>query len=137
MPKVNRNKIYIQMAEVYSQLSYAERLKVGCIVTKENRVVSMGYNGTPKGTDNRCEDETGKTKGEVIHAEMNALIWAAQNHINLTGCNIYITASPCLECAKYIKQFGIKQVFYLNEYRDNNGIIYLNDNDIPCQKINL
>jgi dCMP deaminase len=122
------------MAERFAQLSYAKRLKVGAIVVKDNRVISIGYNGTPAGWDNDCEEvievhEDGgvitKTKSEVIHAEANAITKLAKSSDNADGATMFITHAPCVDCAKLIFGSGISSIYYRNSYRDENGIEFL------------
>lgn len=125
---------YLDMAERFSQLSYAVRLKVGAIVVKENRVISIGYNGTPKGWDNCCEehvyDDNGdylrtKTKDEVIHAEANAIAKLARDGESGRGAYLFCTHAPCVQCAKLIYGAGIEKVYYRHSYRDTNGVDFL------------
>ena len=121
--------LYMDWADRTSQLSYAKRLQVGAIIVKEDRVISMGYNGMPSGWDNNCEDESGdgmlKTKPEVLHAETNAISKLAKSSESGDGATIFITHAPCLDCAKLIYQSGINSVFYRNSYRSNDGIEFL------------
>jgi dCMP deaminase len=125
---------YLDMAERFAQLSYAQRLKVGAIVVKDNRVISIGYNGTPAGWDNACEftfvDPQTKvsslvTKKEVIHAEANAIGKLARDGEAGLGGTMFITHAPCLDCAKLIYQSGISSVLYRNSYRDTAGVNFL------------
>ena len=144
------------VAETYAKLSSAKRLQVGAVVEKDNRIISIGYNGTPAGWDNTCEDiieehstyiiDMGgpeyptttistKTKPEVIHAEMNAIGKLAQSNESGLGATMYITHAPCFDCAKLIHIAGIKKVFYRNSYRNNDGIEFLNKCNIEVEKI--
>jgi dCMP deaminase len=125
-------KAHMQVAEVYAQLSTANRLKVGAIVVKDNRVISIGYNGTPAGWDNTCEEMVvhshgfdSRTKPEVIHAEANAISKLARTHDSGDSATMFITHSPCIECAKLIYNAGIKNVFYKEPYRNNDGVDFL------------
>ena len=135
---------HIRVAEEYSKLSYAMRLKVGAIVVKENRVISIGYNGTPAGWDNKCENETyvddfrieTTTKPEVIHAEANAIAKLARCQESGDGADMFITHAPCLECAKLIYTAGIKKVYYKNIYRNNDGLDFLQKCGIGTEKVN-
>lgn len=133
------DRYFINVAKLTSELSYGRRAKVGAIVTKDNRIISIGYNGTPPGFDNNLEiendDGTLTTKPEVIHAEMNAICYAAKTCIELDGATIYLTLSPCHECAKLIIQCGIKRVVYTSEYRDTTGLEILRKAGIVCEKI--
>ena len=135
---------YMQTAQVFAELSHARRLHVGAIVVKEDRIVSIGYNGMPAGWDNNCEDEIGhvfddighvvetrlKTKPEVLHAEMNALMKLAKSTESGNGADLFITHAPCLDCAKGIFQAGIARVWFGTAYRDNAGIDFLKKSNI-------
>jgi len=116
----------MRAAEVYSSLSHAERLKVGAVITKDDRIVSIGYNGTPTGFDNTCEDHLDDslkvTKPEVVHAEANAILFAAKNGISTNDTILVITHSPCFECAKMIIQSGISELYYREIYRDESPL---------------
>ena len=129
---------YLRMARVWAENSYCKRRQVGALIVKENMIISDGYNGTPSGFENLCEDETGITKPYVLHAEANAITKVAASTNNSQGATIYITASPCLECAKLIIQSGIKRVVYDDEYRLKDGIELLQRAGIevlclPCE----
>ena len=124
---------YMKCAEVFSELSYAERLKVGAVIVKDHRIISIGYNGTPRGWDNRCEDEDNKTKPEVIHAEMNCITKLAQSGESGKDSLMFITHSPCVSCAKAIYGSGVKAVYYKTEYRDNSGIEFLKKCGVSCE----
>jgi len=126
---------HIRVAEVYASLSTAKRLQVGAIVVKDNRVISIGYNGMPSGWDNNCEDENFKTKPEVLHAETNAIAKLARS--NETGLNatMFITHAPCLDCAKLIYQSGISNVYYRNAYRENTGVEFLLKSGVEVEQI--
>lgn len=125
---------YLDMAERFAELSYAKRLKVGAIVVKDNRVISIGYNGTPEGWDNTCEenifDDNGdflqtKTKDEVIHAEANAIAKLARDGESGLHASLFCTHAPCIHCAKMIYGAGINNVYYRESYRDTSGIDFL------------
>ena len=135
---------HMKAAEGYSELSYAKRLKVGAIITKDDRVISIGYNGTPAGWDNNCEDEirypdtegiTLKTKPEVLHAEANAIGKLARSSESGINATMYLTHSPCFDCAKLIHVAGINKVFYRTQYRNTDGIEFLNKCNIEVEKI--
>jgi len=135
---------HMKAAEGYSELSYAKRLKVGAIITKDDRVISIGYNGTPAGWDNNCEDEirypdtegvTLKTKLEVLHAEANAIGKLARSSESGVGATMYLTHSPCFDCAKLIHVAGINKVFYRTQYRNTDGIEFLNKCNIEVEQI--
>ena len=113
---------YLEMARVWAQNSYCQRRQVGALVVKQGMIIRDGYNGTPSGFENICEDETGVTKPYVLHAEANAITKLARSNNNSEGATIYITASPCIECAKLIIQSGIKRVVYGEKYRLMDGI---------------
>ena len=112
---------YLEMARVWSQNSYCQRRQVGALVVKDGMIISDGYNGTPSGFENVCEDDNGVTKPYVLHAEANAITKLARSSNNSDGATIYITASPCIECAKHIIQSGIKRVVYGEVYRLMDG----------------
>ena len=112
-------------AERFGALSTAKRLQVGAIVVKDNRIISIGYNGMPSGWDNVCEDGKNKTKPEVLHAEENAIAKLASSHESGKGAEIYITHSPCMNCAKLIYASGITKVYYKHKYRSEDGIHFL------------
>jgi dCMP deaminase len=115
----------MEIAETVSKMSYAKRLQVGAIVVKDNRIISIGYNGSPAGWDNNCEDENNKTKPEVIHAEANAIMKLARSNESGMDSVMFLTHAPCIDCAKLIYGSGITQVFYKNEYRDQSGVEFL------------
>ena len=140
------DKAHMQTANVYAKLSPAKRLKVGCILVKENRIVSIGYNGTPSGWSNDCEYPskrgalTGnvielKTKPEVLHAETNAIAKVAKSSESSEGATLYTTHAPCLECSKLIYQSGIVSVFYENEYRTKDGVKFLQKSGVSIRKM--
>lgn len=110
------------MAAIWAENSYCQRRQVGCLVVKDNRIISDGYNGTPSGFENICEDENNVTKPYVLHAEANAITKLARSHNNSDGATIYVTDSPCIECAKLIIQSGIKRMVYARNYRLTDGI---------------
>ena len=113
---------YLEMARIWAKNSYCTRRQVGALVVKNNMIISDGYNGTPSGFENVCEDDNGVTKPYVLHAEANAITKLARSNNNSDGATIYITASPCIECAKLIIQSGIKRVVYGENYRLTDGI---------------
>lgn len=119
------DKVYLDIAETISSLSHCERSKVGAVIVLDNNIVSFGYNGTPFGMDNCCERD-GKTLDHVIHAEMNAVLKAAKSGSSVKGATLYLTLSPCVECAKLILQSGIERVVYKTDYRKIDGINFLN-----------
>lgn len=113
---------YLRMADIWSENSYCTRRKVGALIVKEKMIISDGFNGTPSGFENVCEDENGLTKPYVLHAEANAITKIARSGNNSDGATLYVTASPCIECAKLIIQCGIKRVVYGEHYRLTDGI---------------
>jgi dCMP deaminase len=118
------DKTFINIAKEVGTLSHCTRSKVGAVLVKDGNVISFGYNGTPAGMDNGCE-ENNVTKEEVIHAEMNAILKAAKSGNAVEGSTLYLTLSPCKECSKLILQSGVKKVVYLNTYRNLDGIQFL------------
>jgi dCMP deaminase len=131
--QIDLDKTYLKMAHEWGQLSKAKRKKVGCLVVKNGQIISDGYNGTPSGMDNECEYEyNGKliTKPVVLHAESNALMKLAKSNNNSNGATIYLSISPCFDCSKLIVQAGISRVVYKEKYRDNSGLLLLEENNI-------
>lgn len=119
------DQAYIEMASVWGQLSYCERKKVGALIVKDRMIISDGYNGTPSGFENVCEDEDHYTKWYVLHAEANAILKVASSTQSCRGATLYITLSPCRECSKLIHQAGIKRVVYRDAYKDLSGVNFL------------
>ena len=113
---------YMRMARIWSENSYCQRRKVGALVVKDKMIISDGYNGTPSGFENVCEDENNVTKPYVLHAEANAITKIARSGNNSEGSTLYVTDAPCIECAKLIIQAGIKRVVYARDYRLTDGI---------------
>jgi len=113
---------YMRMARIWAENSYCERRKVGALLVKDKMIISDGYNGTPSGFENCCEDENNNSKPYVLHAEANAISKVARSHNSSDGATLYVTASPCMECAKLIIQAGIKRVVYGENYRIMDGI---------------
>ena len=128
---------YLEMARIWAKNSYCTRRQVGALVVKNNMIISDGYNGTPSGFENVCEDDNGVTKPYVLHAEANAITKLARSNNNSDGATIYITASPCIECAKLIIQSGIKRVVYGEKYRLMDGIELLRRAGIEVEFIDL
>lgn len=126
---------YLRMAQEWAKLSYCQRKQVGALIVKNRMIISDGYNGTPSGFDNCCEDENGKTQWYVLHAEANAILKLASSTQSAKGATLYITLSPCKECSKLILQSGISKVVYINEYSDNEGIDFLKNNGITILHI--
>ena len=136
MMKPNKFDIaYLKMATEWAKLSYCKRKKVGAIIVKDRTIISDGYNGTPSGFDNCCEDENGDTHWYVLHAEANAILKLASSTQSAKGATLYITLSPCKECSKLIVQSGITKVYYINEYKDLEGVRLMKDNGIDLQRV--
>ncbi|SDX94496.1 deoxycytidylate deaminase [Flavobacterium degerlachei] len=124
--KLNKyDKAYLRIATEWGLLSYCKRKQVGAIIVRDRMIISDGYNGTPSGFENCCEDEEGLTRWDVLHAEANAILKVARSTQSCEGATLYITLSPCKECSKLIHQSGIKRVVYHNGYRDDSGIQFL------------
>jgi dCMP deaminase len=139
-------RAFMQTAQTFAALSHARRLKVGCIIAKHDRIISIGYNGMPAGWDNNCEDEckwpNGEivgltTKPEVLHAETNAIAKLARSNESGEGASLFVTHSPCLECAKLIYQSGITDVYYSQSYRDTAGIDFLKKSNVLIVQLPL
>ena len=126
---------YLEMAEVWAKNSYCKRRQVGALIVKDRMIISDGYNGTPSGFENICEDENGVPKPYVLHAEANAITKVAKSGNSSQGATLYVTASPCLECSKLIIQSGIKRVVYRDEYRLTDGIDLLRSAGIEVEKV--
>ena len=126
---------YMEMASVWAQNSYCKRRKVGALLVKDRMIISDGYNGTPSGFENVCEDENGVTKPYVLHAEANAISKVAKSGNSSSLATLYVTASPCLECSKLIIQAGIRRVVYRDEYRLTDGVDLLRRAGIEVEKI--
>ena len=126
---------YMRMARIWAENSYCERRKVGALLVKNKMIISDGYNGTPSGFENVCEDESGKTKPYVLHAEANAITKVAKSNNSSEGATLYVTSSPCLECAKLIIQAGITRVVYNDDYRIAEGIDLLKRAKIEIIKL--
>ncbi len=126
---------YLEMASVWAKNSYCKRRQVGALIVKDKMIISDGYNGTPSGFENICEDENGVTKPYVLHAEANAITKVAKSGNSSEGATLYVTASPCLECSKLIIQSGIKRVVYRDEYRLTDGIDLLKRAGVEVEKV--
>ena len=129
------DKAYLRIAKEWGQLSYCKRKQVGAIIVKDRMIISDGYNGTPSGFENCCEDEEGLTKWYVLHAEANAILKVARSTQSCEGATLYITLSPCKDCSKLIHQSGIKRVVYHQEYIDCSGIDFLRKAGVEVQLI--
>ena len=126
---------YLKMAKEWAKLSHCTRKQVGALIVKDRMIISDGYNGTPTGYDNCCEDEEGDTLWYVLHAEANALTKIAKSNHNANGATLYITLSPCKECSKLILQAGIERVVYMNGYKDTSGLEFLSASGIELTQI--
>lgn len=129
------DKRYLRMASIWAENSYCQRRKVGAIIVKDKMIISDGYNGTPAGFENVCEDDNGITKPYVLHAEANAITKVARSNNSSDNATLYVTASPCLECAKLIIQAGIKRVVYNEFYRITDGLDLLSRAGVECVHI--
>ena len=126
---------YIRMARIWGENSYCKRRQVGALIVKEKMIISDGFNGTPSGFENICEDESGRTKPYVLHAEANAITKVAKSGNNSKDATLYVTASPCLECAKLIIQSGIRRVVYRDAYRLTDGIDLLRRAGVEVEQV--
>jgi len=136
LKKLNKyDKAYLKIAKEWSQLSYCERKKVGAIIVRDRMIISDGYNGTPTGFENCCEDDEGITNWYELHAEANAILKVARSTQTCDGATLYITLSPCKECSKLIHQSGIKRVVYQLGYRDTTGVDFLTKAGVIVEQI--
>lgn len=135
--KVELDQRYLRMAQIWSENSYCTRRQVGALIVKDKMIISDGYNGTPSGFENICEDKDGLTKPYVLHAEANAITKIARSGNNSDGATLYVTDAPCIECAKLIIQAGIKRVLFIRDYRLQEGIDLLRRAGIEVQQINV
>jgi dCMP deaminase len=141
MKNVQKQKLldqrYLKMAMIWAQNSYCKRRKVGALIVKDKMIISDGYNGTPSGFENICEDENNNTKPYVLHAEANAITKVAKSGNSSDGATLYVTSSPCLECSKLIIQAGIKRVVFTESYRIEDGINLLKRANIEVKQVEL
>ena len=135
--QLNLDKRYLEMATIWASNSYCERRKVGALIVKDKMIISDGYNGTPAGFENICEDEEYKTKPYVLHAEANAITKVAKSNNSSQDATLYVTSAPCMECSKLIIQSGIKRVVYCNEYSKRDGLDLLERAGIEIDYIEL
>ena len=133
--QLNFDKRYLEMAHVWAKNSYCIRRQVGALIVKNKMIISDGYNGTPSGFENICEDENGKTKAYVLHAEANALTKVAKSNNSSDEATLYVTSAPCIECSKLIIQAGIKRVVYSDDYRATEGLELLKRAEIEILKL--
>lgn len=140
-PKIKKqlklDERYLRMAIIWSENSYCVRRQVGALIVKDKMIISDGYNGTPSGFENVCEDENNKTKPYVLHAEANAITKVAKSNNSSEGATLYVTSSPCLECSKLIIQAGIKRVVFSEPYHMNDGVELLGRAKIEVVKVEL
>jgi dCMP deaminase len=129
------DRAYMRMAQEWSKLSHCTRKKVGALIVKEGMIISDGYNGTPTGFPNDCEDNSGLTHWYVLHAEANAIMKVARSTNNARGATLYLTHSPCKECSKLILQAGIKRLVYLDAYKDPSGLELLRNGGLMVHKL--
>ncbi|MBP2833241.1 dCMP deaminase family protein [Aquimarina sp. U1-2] len=129
------DKAYLRIAREWGKLSHCERKKVGAVIVKDRMIISDGFNGTPTGFENSCEDEDGYTKWYVLHAEANAISKVASSTQSCKGATLYITLSPCKECSKLIHQAGIKRIVYQTDYKDNSGLTFLEKAGVEIEQI--
>jgi|TARA_B100001057_G_scaffold88271_2_gene84380 dCMP deaminase len=128
---------YLKMARTWGELSHCHRKKVGALIVKDRMIISDGYNGTPSGFENSCEDEDNYTKWYVLHAEANAILKVAASTQSCVGATLYLTLSPCRECSKLIHQAGIKRVVYSKTYKDDSGLIFLKKAGVILNKLDI
>ncbi len=133
--KEKYDKAYLRIAKEWGNLSYCHRKKVGAIIVKNKMIISDGYNGTPSGFENCCEDEENITKWYVLHAEANAILKVARSTQSCEEATLYITLSPCKDCSKLIHQSGIKRVVYHQEYKDTSGVDFLRKAGVELELI--
>ena len=127
---------YLKMAKEWAKLSHCQRKQVGALLVKEGMIISDGYNGTPSGFPNNCEDDDGQTRWYVLHAEANAITKVARSSNSANGSTLYITLSPCKDCAKMILQAGIKRLVYSTAYKDTSGLDFLKKSGVECLEMN-
>ena len=130
------DRAYLRLAQNWAMLSHCTRKKVGAIIVKDRMIISDGYNGTPSGFSNRCENEEGETYWYVLHAEANAILKVAKSTNNTEGSTLYLTHSPCKDCSKLILQSGIKRVVYMDAYKDVSGLTFLANAGVVITQIN-
>lgn len=129
------DRAYLKMAAQWAQLSHCNRKKVGALIVREGMIISDGYNGTPSGFENNCEDENGDTKWYVLHAEANAITKVARSTNNAGNATLYLTLSPCKECCKLVHQIGIRRLVYIDRYKDETGLNFLEQAGVEVVQI--
>lgn len=133
--KLRYDKAYLRMAKTWGELSHCNRKQVGALIVRDGMIISDGYNGTPAGFDNCCEDENGDTHWYVLHAEANAILKVARSANNCRGATLYLTLSPCKECSKLVLQAGIERLVYVTQYKDRAGVDFLLDAGVEVVQI--
>lgn len=131
------DKAYLRMAQEWAKLSHCKRKQVGSLIVKDRMIISDGYNGTPTGFENKCEDEEGNTKWYVLHAEANAITKVAGSTHSCRGGTLYLTLSPCKDCSKLIYQSGIVRLVYIDEYKDRSGLDFLEKAGVEIEQIEV
>lgn len=137
LKKQRYDSAYIKMAAEWSRLSHCKRKQVGAIIVKDGMIIADGYNGTPSGFDNCCENPDGETHWYVLHAEANAILKLARSNNSAEGATLYITLSPCRDCSKLIHQAGIIRVVYRDKYKDTSGLDFLKSANVEVEQISL
>ncbi|HCA83805.1 MAG TPA: CMP deaminase [Flavobacteriales bacterium] len=130
------DRAYLKMAMEWGKLSHCTRKQVGALIVRDNMIISDGYNGTPSGFPNACEDENGETNWYVLHAEANAILKVAKSTQSAAGATLYLTLSPCKECSKLVLQAGIRRLVYINPYKDQSGVDFLRSAGIDVVHFN-
>jgi dCMP deaminase len=129
------DKAYLRMAKTWSELSHCTRKKVGALIVKDSMIISDGYNGTPSGFDNCCENDNGETHWYVLHAEANAILKVAKSNHNCQDATLYMTLSPCKDCSKLVIQSGIKRIVFIDAYKDQSGVEILQEAGVEIVQI--
>ena len=129
------DRAYLRMAQEWAQLSHCTRKKVGALIVKDRMIISDGFNGTPTGFENPCEDEDNYTKWYVLHAEANAILKVAGCPASAQGATLYLTLSPCKECSKLVHQAGIRRLVYINKYKDDSGLRFLEKAGVKTEQL--
>lgn len=133
--QIRYDKAYLRMAQTWGELSHCKRKQVGAIIVKDGMIISDGYNGTPAGFDNCCENEAGETHWFVLHAEANAILKVAKSTNNCVGATLYLTLSPCKDCSKLILQAGITRLVFISGYKDSTGVDFLQNAGVEVVQI--
>ena len=129
------DRAYLRMAQEWAQLSHCTRKKVGALIVKDRMIISDGFNGTPTGFENPCEDQDNYTKWYVLHAEANAILKVAGSQASAQGATLYLTLSPCKECSKLVHQAGIRRLVYINKYKDDSGLRFLEKAGVKTEQL--